>query len=240
VGGWSGTVPDCESSSISVSNITFDTGYEPSTDFGVAASSLTALEEASKDIDGGAVSCTEEPPGSGEYRCTGEVTIFNGERLTCKKKVAGFSNCCNASGWGLGWATNCSPEEEQLRTQRAAGQCHYVGDYCSDRVLGVCTAKRYVYCCFQSKLGRIIHEQGRVQLGLTWGTARDPECGGLTPEQLQALDFEQIDFSEYFVDVMNRVAGAPDEATLRAAIDQYVRTLEAATCSQLDPRYPEC
>ncbi|MDR0233572.1 MAG: conjugal transfer protein TraN, partial [Zoogloeaceae bacterium] len=36
----------------------------------------------------------------------------------------------------------------------------------------VCTeaaAKRDGYCCFPSKLARIIQEQGRTQLGKPWG-----------------------------------------------------------------------
>lgn len=38
--------------------------------------------------------------------------------------------------------------------------------------LGICLTKRDVYCCFQSKISRILQEQGRPQLGKTWGRPR--------------------------------------------------------------------
>lgn len=63
-----------------------------------------------------------------------------------------------------------------------------------------------VYCVFNSKLGRIIHEQGRVQLQSfnpngNWGRTRSPNCEGLTPEEFQMLDFAEIDLSDMFGDI---------------------------------------
>jgi len=57
--------------------------------------------------------------------------------------------------------------------------------------------KKKTYCCFGSPLARIAAEQGRIQLGFDFGTAKSPNCRGFTPEEFQKLDFSKIDFSEW-------------------------------------------
>jgi hypothetical protein len=243
VDGWSEPAADCSDTTFGLSGIVFDTSVDPSTDFGEAAANLQAMEEAVLDLDSGGVTCTESPPGSGEYDCVGDLLIFNGEDKRCEKKALGFSNCCSRSGWGLGWADSCDPQEEQLRVRREQGQCHYVGTYCSEDTLFGCLAKKETHCCFRSKLGRIIHEQGRPQLSILWGTAEAPECGGFSSEQLAALDFGAIDFSEYFADAFGNVTGGPDNTTMESIIDAYITTLSGAStagCSQFDPGFPDC
>ena len=241
--GWTEPAEDCSDTTFGLSGIEFDTSVEPSTEFGQAAANLQAMEDAVLDMDSAGVSCTETPAGSGEYDCVGELLIFNGEDLRCKKKALGFSNCCSRDGWGLGWADSCNSEEEQLRLARQEGQCVYVGSYCSEDSIFGCLAKKETHCCFRSKLARIIQEQGREQLGLDWGGARSPECDGFTGEQLAALDFSVIDFSEYFADAFANITGSPDNATMESIIDAYIATLSGASgsgCSQFDPGYPDC
>jgi len=56
-------------------------------------------------------------------------------------------------------------------------------------------------------MGRIIHEQGRIQLQKfnpngNWGSTGSPNCEGFTPEEFQMLDFSQIDLSEMFGDIV--------------------------------------
>ena len=54
------------------------------------------------------------------------------------------------------------------------------------------------------KLSRIIEEQGRRdQLGIGFGSAETPNCKGMTPEQLQAIDYDKIDFSDLYNDIKN-------------------------------------
>ena len=124
--------------------------------------------------------------------------------------------------------------------QREQGQCFYVGRYCSEDTIFGCLAKTSTFCCFRSKLGRIIHEQGRPQIGMGWGGAENPECQGFTAPQLAALDFSIIDFSEYFADAFANVTGGPDNATMESIIDAYITTLSGSSCSQFDPNYPDC
>ena len=53
------------------------------------------------------------------------------------------------------------------------------------------------YCCFNSPLSRILQVQIRQQLNLGWGSAEQPDCSGVTPETLQAVDWNRIDLSEW-------------------------------------------
>lgn len=241
--GWVEPVDDCAATTFGLSGIEFDTGVTPSGDFGQAAANLQAMEQAVLDMDASGVSCSENPQGSGEFDCAGELSIFNGEDLRCKKKALGFSNCCSRSGWGLGWADQCDATEERLRAAREAGQCVYVGSYCSEDSIFGCLARKETHCCFRSKLARIIHEQGRPQLDTDWGDAQNPDCEGFSAEQLAALDFSVIDFSEYFAEAFANIVGGPDSGTLQSIIDAYIATLSGAAgdgCSQFDPNYPDC
>ena len=99
-------------------------------------------------------------------------------------------------------------EEEDMLTgmKRGQGLCHHVGSYCNRKVLGSCVEKKETYCCFPSKLGKIINEQGRPQVGKTWGTAKHPDCSGFSLEQLSAINFSLIDFTEFIqtIPILNR------------------------------------
>ena len=86
------------------------------------------------------------------------------------------------------------------------GQCHYVGNYCAVKVLGVCLQRKKTYCCFNSVLARIIQEQGRPQLGIGWGDAKHPNCRGFTPEEFQKIDFSKVDFSEWLPEIEKKVS----------------------------------
>jgi|GEM_PF-6432636 len=57
------------------------------------------------------------------------------------------------------------------------------------------------WCCFPSKLGRIVQEQGRAQLGKSWGSAKHPDCSGFTIEELGLLKFDEMDLSEFLSDI---------------------------------------
>jgi hypothetical protein len=59
----------------------------------------------------------------------------------------------------------CSPSEVLLDRRDDAGLCHKIGTYCSSSFLGICLTKRDVYCCFQSKISRIL--QGKRRFGPT-------------------------------------------------------------------------
>ena len=203
--GTSSEVMDCGGQTMCMDGNCFDTAYEPSQDLGVAAASLGVITDAAADFD------------------VDTNIIFRGDGLKCGKAMLDFSNCCKVAGWGqdLG-LTQCNSTEQRLSLARRAGLCHYVGSYCSKKSFFGCISRKESYCCFKSKLARIIHEQGRAQLGMGWGSAKTPQCNGLTLEQLQSLDFSQIDFSEFFADALGD-ANSPNSAELQGLVEQYIQ-----------------
>ena len=51
---------------------------------------------------------------------------------------------------------------------------------------------------FGSKLGRILQQQGRAQLGIGWG-----DCRGFTVAEVERIDFDRLDLSEFTEDLMD-------------------------------------
>lgn len=120
---------------------------------------------------------------------------------------------------------SCEQEEQILGMKRGQNLCVHVGTYCSSKVLGVCVQKKQGHCCFNSRIARLIAVSGRAQLGKSWGNPKTPDCGGLTPAELQMVDFSLIDFSEVVADVKANVK-LPDHAISRATtkINSYYST----------------
>ncbi len=46
-------------------------------------------------------------------------------------------------------------------------------------------------------MSRILQEQIRPQLGLSWGTARHPSCTGIPVVSLEIIDWNLVDLSEW-------------------------------------------
>lgn len=122
----------------------------------------------------------------------------------------------------------CDEQDMQTGMLRGSGMCHEVGAYCASRILGVCVQKALGHCCFNTKLGRIIQEQGRPQLrafnGIDWGTPETPVCRGFTPEEFQALDFSKMDLSEYYEDIEARTQ-TEVQVDMKDKIDAYMQTI---------------
>ena len=91
----------------------------------------------------------------------------------------------------------CEKEEFELNAKRALKSCHKVGSYCKSDVLGMCIEKRQTYCCFSSPLSRIIQQQIRPLLGLSWGSAKNPQCGGIPLNRLAEVDWTQVNLDEW-------------------------------------------
>ena len=164
----------------------YDPMPQTSGDFDKSASGLAALADAAKDLG--------NPP-----------KIFTGQGMQCTDKPIGIANCCQDGGWGTDIGiTSCSEEEKALGQAKEQGTTIYLGDYCAEDIFGWCIRKKKSYCVFDSKLSRIIQEQGsKGQLGISLGSAEHPICGAITPEQLQQINFEHIDFSDFYEDMHN-------------------------------------
>jgi conjugal transfer mating pair stabilization protein TraN len=156
--------------------------------FGQAVSALAAVAAAGEDV----------------AELNGEnVRAFTGEAKSCKKMAVGFNNCCKDSGWGQDVGlSSCSSDEKALGKAKEKKLTVYVGEYCSKKVLGVCLEKKRGYCQFDSKLARIVQEQGRRdQLGVGFGSGKSPDCRGITVDELQRLDFGVMNFSDFYSDL---------------------------------------
>ena len=155
------------------------------------------------------------------------LTLFKGTRNTCSSKVFGVLNCCKGKGFPLIpgiqllVALGCSREEMLLHQRDAQGLCAYVGTYCSDSFLGVCLTKKKVYCCFESKLSRILQEQGRQQLNKPWGKPKTEQCLGFTIDEFSRLDLSTMDFSEVYAEFTD-AARLPDELQAATEIQQKI------------------
>src|SRR3990170_5685902 len=134
------------------------------------------------------------------------LTIFKGGSSECSKNATGFKNCCgrHSEGWGEGILAECTEEEKNLALKKDAGLAVAIGEYCHNKVLGVCTSYHETYCVFGSKLGRIIRVAANSQFGLGFGDPKNANCRGLTPEEFQRIDFSKIDFSEFYQDIKNK------------------------------------
>ncbi|MDE0377629.1 MAG: conjugal transfer protein TraN [Rhodospirillales bacterium] len=134
----------------------------------------------------------------GEEFDRGNMRFFTGQRRACHIKLFGLANCCKNSGLLVGLG-NCSASERELAEEHNAGNTHYLGRYCSKRTLfGVCIRRSRAWCVFGSKLGRILQQQGRSQLGIGWGS-----CRGLTVAEVEGIDFARLDLSEFTQDLMD-------------------------------------
>lgn len=182
---------------------------EPNTEFKDAAVALNAAAQAGREFD------------------PATLTLFEGTRETCHKKVFGLLNCCAGKafpllpGASLLVSLGCSREEVLLHERDAQGLCTYVGSYCSDSVLGICVTKQKAYCCFESKLSRILQEQGRAHLGKPWGSPRRETCRGFTVDEFARLDLSRMDFSEVYVEFQD-AARLPEELSTVATVQRKI------------------
>ena len=160
--------------------------------------------------------------GTSYYNSQG-VTIFEGHSMSCNDDAAGFSNCCNGSGWGKNiHLAHCTSEEKQLGMARENNLAIGVGEYCSHKVLGICLQHRKSFCVFGSMLGKIIQNQGRGgQLSISFGKASSPNCSGISPQQLSRINFNKINFSAVYQS-MEKNMHLPSGTSVSAAIKQRI------------------
>ncbi|EAT6620013.1 type-F conjugative transfer system mating-pair stabilization protein TraN [Salmonella enterica] len=177
-------------------------------DFAPVVSALAALAAAGKDV--AAINSVN-------------VRAFTGSAKFCKKFAAGFSNCCKDGGWGqdVGLA-RCSSEEKALGKAKENKLTVSIGEFCSKKVLGVCLEKKRSYCQFDSKLAQIVQQQGRNgQLHVGFGKASSPDCRGITQTELQQINFEALDFSNFFDDLQKNKK-IPDNDTLTKRVREEI------------------
>ncbi len=174
-------------------------------EFNQAASALAALGEAAKGLG--------DPP-----------KIFTGKPMECSKKSPRLQQLLQGrrlGGGDIGLA-KCDAEEKALAKAKEKKLTIGLGEYCAEKVLGACIRKKKTYCVFDSKLARIVQEQGRPQIGMTFGSAENPDCGAITPEQMAKMDFSNIDFSDFYTDLHNTMT-LPDSGQIQQRIEQKMK-----------------
>jgi conjugal transfer mating pair stabilization protein TraN len=113
-------------------------------------------------------------------------------------------DCCSMSGV---LAAACGGKAIDLKVKKQQRFCVKVGRYKKKLGLIVVTS----YCCFKSKLMRVIQEQGRKQLGISFGTAKNPDCRGLNLEEIQRINWDKIDWSEVIKDFKDEAENSTKE-----------------------------
>lgn len=159
--------------------------------------------------------------------------IFKGTAQGCNRLCLGIKNCCKLSSWGkdLG-LVGCSETEEQLADNRRRGLCVEVGTFCAERVpiTGICLRKKTNFCCFSSKLTKAIQTQGRAQLFMNFGTAKEPDCRGLTVDELTRIDFSKLNLTDAFSDLKPQLK---DPTELNQKLQQKLKDLQQDFKSQM-------
>jgi len=100
----------------------------------------------------------------------------------------------------------CTSGELMLGCKIAKGVCHHAGSRCKSQAFGTCLQRMEVYCCYNSKLARIVNEQGLPQLGKSFGTGENANCKGFTLDEFVTLNLGDIDLTEYQDDLMRELS----------------------------------
>lgn len=213
--GGSYEIPDsCSAFNVCVGDLCEGYSDEPNTDFANASAWLTVLDEAAKDSE--------------KSIDSGSVTLFSGTARKCKVGALGTINCCKDSGWANDILADCSEGELALMDRIQAKAAVYVGTYCSRKVLGVCLQRKRSYCTFNSQLGMVFQKEIRRLAGTGWGSAKNPNCEGLALEDINTINWDKIDLSEAFTDMLND-ASVPTSAM----VTDYLRDRLSLTAGSL-------
>lgn len=156
----------------------------------------------------------------------GNFSLFQGSGQHCSKKATSYTNCCsqNPKGWGKSLGARCSKDENLLAERRSKNLCVYVGKE-KVKTLGATTVVKHYFCCWGNMLDKVVQVQGRKQLGTNFGSGGSPNCRGLTLEEIQRIDWEQVDFTEFIEDFKLKFFGgykAPSSAALGKTVNQGV------------------
>ena len=122
--------------------------------------------------------------------------------MQCEQYPLGLRDCCTDSGWG-DWVLHCPKELQDLQRAKEEGRAFFVGEY-DDWILDSKT--HYVYCLFPTILSSIVQIQGRgAQLHIPFGTPKTPDCRGITPEELERIQFDQLNLSSLEQELTTRL-----------------------------------
>lgn len=108
---------------------------------------------------------------------------------------------------------SCEDSDKNTAVKKDQKICENMGTYCSSKIFGSCIERKESYCCFNSLLSKAVNIQGKKQLGITLGSPEDPNCRGLTIQEVNAIDFTRIDLSEFMASIMGRTLSTTEATT---------------------------
>ena len=149
-----------------------------------------------------------------------QAAIFRGAYQECEKYPLGFRDCCTDSG-SLDWVIHCPWQLQQLQKAKLEHRAVYLGHYKPHRF----SATHYGYCIFPTKLAGIVQIQGRyTQLGIGFGSIWHPDCRGVTPEELERINFKALDLSEMVAELVGK-KNVPQDAAIDAVNSAHVNAM---------------
>lgn len=149
-----------------------------------------------------------------------QAAIFRGVYQECEKYPLGFRDCCTDSG-SLDWLINCPWQLQQLQKAKLEHRAVYLGHYKPHRF----SATHYGFCVFPTKLAGIVQIQGRyTQLGIGFGSIWHPDCRGVTPEELERINFKALDLNEMMAELVGK-KNVPQDAAMDAANTAHVNAM---------------
>ena len=110
----------------------------------------------------------------------------------------------------------CEQKEYELAAKKSLKSCTYLGSYCNTKILGACVEERESYCCYSSPLARILQEQIRPQLGMSYGDIKQPDCSGIPINRLAEVDWNKVNLDEWIaiLQTTNRLPTAGNAADM--------------------------
>jgi len=198
----------------------FDPSYEKNTDFGPVVSSLASFSEM-------------EDSSSSSFD-PAHAAVFTGNSKRCRRSFDAkelFDCCYHHEEGGRGvfigeYLGACNQEEKDLYLAVKEGKCKRVGS------IKELLQTKHVFCCFPSKLARIVQEAGRKQLGLSFGTAEKPKCQGLSIEEIGKIDFEKIDFTDFIEDLEAKISKKELAERFRALAEDFSKKIDRNTAER--------
>ncbi len=188
--------------------------YTSSTDMATAITKLEVLTSIGDNFD------------------SDSLTFFSADAMKCSKAVLGVKDCCGSES---GWATDvglasCTTEEKDLAIAKSKDLAIKVGTYCSEKTaLGVCLSKKTSYCVYTGQIAKLFMVGAISQLGLSLGSAKSPDCSGLTEDEFTSVDFEAIDFSDYTDTI---TITSPDLDDISSSVSDQVSSSDYSNASE--------
>lgn len=113
----------------------------------------------------------------------------------------------------------CSSNEQLLGMHKGQNLSVKVGEKCVQKIplVGTCIKWEEGWCSYNGALGKIMGTQARAQLGMSL----DQSCQGLSVKQLQQVNWDSLDMSEFTTQISAQATkNVPNTSAVPAAYNQ--------------------